>query len=91
MDYPEVTYLVVCSEPATAPASAPRNLGPQFFNAAIARLWLSNYLISTADSLELDGDRHSLADAYRAAASAARKDGSAVVGTIHYQVTTQPA
>ncbi|MFG2003961.1 hypothetical protein ACGFNU_32870 [Spirillospora sp. NPDC048911] len=84
----EQIFLAVCTE--NAGAGVPHNLGPPFRNAVIARLWLSNYLAATAESLELDGDHDDLAALYRDAVGPMRKHGNATVGDIHYEIRIKP-
>src|SRR5688572_4419491 len=93
----EQIYLAVCIETAAPEGGdrgvdddAPHNLGPPFRNAVIARLWLSNYLAATADSLELDGDHDDLVTAYREAVAPMRKHGNAAVGSVRYEVRAKP-
>ncbi|GAA2638636.1 hypothetical protein SMC26_39975 [Actinomadura fulvescens] len=69
-----------------ADEDGPHNLGPPFRNPVIARLWLSNYLAATADSMELDGDHDDLAAAYRDAVAPMRKHGHATVGSLRYEI-----
>lgn len=84
----DLSFAAVCTDSELA---APHNLGPTFKNEAIARLWLSNYLTYTAESLELDGDTEGHAAAYRDAAPCVRRHGHATVGHIHYKVQTKDA
>ncbi|MFP3966106.1 hypothetical protein SMC26_27625 [Actinomadura fulvescens] len=67
------------------PAAAPHALGPQFWHEAIARRWLCNYLIYSADNLEMDG-RPQTAAAFRAAAVTAERQGEVTIGQVRYQV-----
>ncbi|GAA2637197.1 hypothetical protein SMC26_08000 [Actinomadura fulvescens] len=90
----EQIFLAVCRDttPAGEPGvdepgrHRPHTLGPPFRNQAIARLWLSNYLAASADSLELDGDHDGTAAAYREAVPQMRKHGHATIGTVCYEV-----